>query len=415
MSLKDKIALELVIKNLSHPGYIYTDLFLPAKPWEIEDAKHRARIIDNLDSYIGISIVSCVKLPELENIRLCYATLMELNLFAKRLQCLSMDEVTAMRGVFIRQQAMGCYKNGITMKELIDLTYGLDAVSVICAGTDEELGEIVIENDLNENISKMSDECLTYLNKAEVGRAHRKYEKGEYVNGKYVATAVYFFPKVYEPPSKEQLKVHNRVAFALKIAPETDSIETVHEMEWIYLPIDKKEANEIARRHNMVCIEECVCYEFVSAIPGIESDMLADMRDFDKLNCIAKRYMSFPDMGKVKLKAVIQKTEPNTLNEVQKLIATLDDYEVSYYDTTANEYAKRYLAHHMPLKFDTEYLEEVDGSKFGNRLLNRLGASITDYGIVSAENVPLLSLVPYDEPEQEVEQKQNDGIGGMKI
>lgn len=52
----------------------------------------------------------------------------------------------------------GRYENGITMKELINLTYGLDAVMIASnVGNDEALGRFVVENELNEDVNAIPE------------------------------------------------------------------------------------------------------------------------------------------------------------------------------------------------------------------------------------------------------------------
>ena len=269
MSLRDKVVAEITTVNSIAGEYIYTDLILPANAMQIEDALQKARITDSYDDMTDISIINCPYLPELTNTRLDGVNIKELNLFAKRVTILPENEVIALNGIFLNQNAQGKYDDGITMKELINLTYGLQAVPVVKnISTDKQLGQFIIDNDLNEEIVKMGDGAVEMLDRVAVGKQHREAECGEFVAGCYVATAVYQFPQEYTGATEEQLKFENTIVFALDVAetPVNDSMENAESAETIYLPIPKSLVNGIAKSHNESCIEDCVYYGFESAI-----------------------------------------------------------------------------------------------------------------------------------------------------
>lgn len=149
MSLRDKVVAEITTVNAIAGEYIYTDLILPATVMQIEDALQKARITDSYDDMTDISIINCPYLPELTNTRIDGVSIKELNLFAKRVAMLSKYELIVLNGIFLNQKVEGKYDNGIPMKDLINLTYGLQAVPVIKnISTDKQLGQFVIDNDL---------------------------------------------------------------------------------------------------------------------------------------------------------------------------------------------------------------------------------------------------------------------------
>ena len=415
MALNEKIAVELATVNPINGEYIYADLLLPASPMEIEDAMQRARLTENYGDYCDVNIISCPYLRKLEDTRIDGKIhLKELNLFAKRVTVLSEDELLAMEGIFTNQQEKGKYADGVSVEELINLTYGLSAVPVIHGiYSDEMIGEFVIENELNEELLGLSDDALKFVDKNSVGKEHREMEGGRFVNGNYVATAVYSFPKEYKGATAEQLEVHNTIAFALKVAeaPVNDSQETEENAEWIYLPLDKNEANRVARLHNEGCIEDCVYIGFESAFDGIDGTVFGDMQDFDKLNKIAEKYVSLSETDRVKFKAVIGHIEPATLDKIQEAVDHLQQYEFAYYDIYAEDFAKDYLKHHLPTNFDSEFLDDIPLARLGDKLLDRLNATVTGYGVLSDRGRSLYEIVPYRETEQE----QKEEMGGMSM
>ena len=404
----NKIELELAGNDTLS---FFVQLTLPAEPWEMEDALQQARLIKKIDISPYIYSIKCPQLPALEHVRINDASLVELNWFAERLNQLKDDEKTALKGIFGREWGAGHYDQGIAMTDLMNLTYDLEKVPVLSIDSDYKLGEFVIQNQLDETIAGISDEPHKYRDKKALGRNYRLKNQGEFVDEKYVGVGTYSFSKRYTRPNKEQLEVHNTVAFRLGIMAIKGNFISEED---IYLPLDIHEVKRIAKRHKVKSIEDCMLRHIDSAIKGIGMLMILNMKNFNKLNRIAQEYVNLSEVDKVKLKAVIQKTEPKSLDEVKKLIDDLDWYDFSYYDANSEEFAERYLTYHLPTNFDTGYLMDLDTRRFGNQLLRRLGADTTNYGVISAKNVPLVSLVPYDETEQ-LNRLEEETIGGMEL
>ena len=418
MSLRDKVVAEITTVNAIAGEYIYTDLILPATAMQIEDALQKARITDSYDD-MTVSIINCPYLPELTNTRIYGVSIKELNLFANRVTMLSENEIIALNGIFLNQNAQGKYDDGISMKELINLTYGLQAVPVVKnISTDKQLGQFVIDNDLNEEIVKMSDDAVEMLDRATIGKQHREAECGEFLAGCYVATAVYQFPQQYTRGTGEWLKFENTGVFALYVAeaPVNDSMENAKSAEKIYLPIPKSRANGIAEDHNESCIEDCVYYGFESAIKEIDGQIFGDMQDFDKLNDIAERYVSYSQPDRVKFKAVIESESPQSLDEITDIAKNLRKYKLAYYADTADAFAKDYLAHNLPKSFDMNFFKQTDLTRLGKALAKRLGASFTEYGVISARGKRLYDIVPCgDEQTEKQTEKQTEEMGGMQM
>ena len=421
MSLKDKTVIEITTQNPINNEYYYTDLILPASAGEIEDYMQRARILNESDTWSDIVVLSCPYLPELTDTRMDCPSIEELNFFAKRIQNLSESELFALSGIFIQEKEQGKYDDGITMKHLINLTYGLDGVPVIGGiKTDEELGEFVVENELEEFISKMPDEGVEYLNRCEIGKKHRESEEGIYVDGRYIATATYPYPEVYDGiniPKDETLE-YGQGVFLLKIAkqPHSDEEAAVNEQNsvWVSLPIQSEQANEVAKSLAEASIYDCVFYDFKSTIPEIDGEFFGDMKKFDLLNETAAQYSEMNEYGKIKFKAILQKEEPQTLEKVFELSKCVEEYDLSYYCDCKETFAEVYLSYHLPTDFDCEYLDSLPLARFGDRILNRLNADITDYGVVSERGGNLMALVPYRD-ENEMIQSNDQEIGGIQM
>ena len=189
-------------------------------------------------------------------------------------------------------------------------------------------------------------------------------------------------------------------------------MENAESAKTIYLPIPKSLANGIAKSHNEGCIEDCVYYGFESAIKGIDGQIFGDMQDFDKLNDIAERYVSYSQADRVKFKAVIESEEPKSLDEITDIAENLHRYKLAYYADTAEAFAKDYLAHNLPKGFDMNFFRQTNLTQLGKTLAERLGASFTEYGVVSARDKGLYDIVPCDDEQTE---KQTEEMGGMQM
>lgn len=420
MKPRDKIIAELITFSSRTKKHIYTDLILPATEMQMEDMLQKSRIAGGYcDIIIYTGIKDCPYLPEITKVRVDDVSLNGLNLFAKRLTMLSESDVIALRGIFLNQKAQGKYDDGIPLKDLINLTYGLQEVPVINnISTDEQLGQFVIDNDFNEEIVSMDDSAVEKLDRATVGKQHREAECGEFVEGYYVETALYQFPQEYTEEIEDVFNFDHIVVFELDIDiaknPVNDSMENTKSVETICLPIPKSEANEIAKAYNGSCIEDCVYYGLESAIEGIDGKVFGGMKNLDKLNDIAKRYLSYSQADRVKFKAVIESEAPKCLDEITDIAENLHRYSLAYYADTAESFAKDYLSHYLPTNFDMDFFfKHTNLTQLGKMLAERLGASFTEYGVISARDKGLYDIIPYNAEEQA--QTETEEMGGMQM
>ena len=79
------------------------------------------------------------------------------------------------------------------------------------------------------------------------------------------------------------------------------------------------------------------------------------------------------------------------------------------------------MNHHMDSRFDSEWLDMLLPHNKGKELLKRLGASLTDYGVISARGRSLYELVPYREQQTEyftetdISEDEEIQMGGMQL
>lgn len=377
----------------------YSSIELPAKDYEIEDSLQEARVNCDDNFSIGkdirLEIESAPLLPSLVDKQITARTFGELNFLAKRLATLDEDEKLALRAVVNKKISDGKLEQRVDIKDLINLTYGLDNVSVIhLARNDEDLGQLVIDNDMHPDVAAIPFESRYLLNKSDIGRLQRESEGGVFIDNKYVIVDDYEETEVYDGITLPETEEKNDYIFRLKIAkaPEENPEETENTAEWINLPVDKTQANGIARKHGEERIEDCVYFDFESAIPQINEENFRDMQDFDALNAVAEEYSKLQQFDRAKYKAILIAAGQFRAADALDIIKHINEYEFAPEYEYPEDYFKEYLKMYLNPRFDSAWLDTLLLRNEGGELQERLGAMHTRYGLISARNCSLYTL-----------------------
>lgn len=331
-------------------GYFYSSLELPATNIQIEDALHKARWLKDTKGFTDINVDSCDALQCLILQVLESSDIWELNYFAKRIQELSKEELVALDVILSKKIDAGEYKEGIPVKELINHTYRLNEIPVISGvNSDEDVGQFVIENSLNEDVSAVPDDSVYLLDKGKIGKYQRETEGGVFKDGYYIAAAAYQLEKIFKPEELE------------KECPEQDIMTMLRAM--------------------LVSLKPSEHAEFVECV---------------------RWYMELPEMDQIKFKAIAEAEPFQDFSQMKHAREHLSEYEFSYYCDDAQSFFKEHLLHNLDSRYDSEWLTTLLCETEGRELLEQLGAKMTSYGVVSACGVPLYSLVPYKQEDKEV-------------
>lgn len=402
--MKEKeFRLELSAENPISRECFYTELDVPAEDYEIQDAMQKLRAVGK-EGGVWVSILERESIPELDDVRLDSPTIEELDFFARRLATMTKEErivFEAVAGQIIPEDIEG---DSLSVKDLINSTYGLDRVPVIPNVSNiEELGRFVLENGMNEDIEGVPEEAFPYLSVERIGQIQKENDGGMFARGYYVAAGQYERPEIYDGKTLPEKEKPEMFVFRLKVAevPVNDAAETEETAEWIKLPIDRGEADRIAGLHNEGCIEECVYFEFESSIPQITEEQFTDMLDFDKLNLLAGQIAAMSPSEQVKFKAVLCAEQPEDISRMMEAAKSLSQYEFSATSDNYEQFFREYILHHMDSRFDSGWMDTLLTRNEGRELLERLGASITDYGVISARGRSLYEFVPHKEAEVE--------------
>ena len=123
------------------------------------------------------------------------------------------------------------------------------------------------------------------------------------------------------------------------------------------------------------------------------------MEEIDELNTLAQRIAAMSESEQTKFKAVLDAENMASIQDALNAAQNLWRYEFAAEPDTADAFFKNYVAENADTRFDNRWLGGLFARNEGERLLGRLGATLTDYGVISARNGHLFKPVPYDEPE----------------
>ena len=378
--------LKLEISHTTSSGKVYYGtLELPASELEIEDSLHQIRTEYERQDLDELSVYHCKPLRGLLGKRLDSPTIKELNFFAKRLALLNEDEKPVLQAV-VQKYLEGKDENQlVSIKDLINMTYGLDKVSVLSAVSDDaQLGQFVIENDLHPEIEKLPAESLSLLDREVVGKWMREIDGGVFVGDKYVVAGEYELSEVYDGITLPAQEPEERYVFRLKIsAPSVRADKGENSSQWLTLPAMRIEADRLAKSLGAERIEDCACTGFESVIPQIEEKDINGLTDFTSLNYLAERFIKMSPDYRMKYKAVLSRERHFDLDNALKETQRLDGYQLDPQVEYADDYFRNYLCRHLDPKFDTRWLDDLNFMKEGQVLTERTGAKRTPYGIIS--------------------------------
>ncbi len=393
--------LELSAEKALNGGYYYAELLLPAADYEIKDAMQRTRAVGR-ENTVEVSILECDILPELQDIRLDTFSLDELNFLAKRLSSLPNEELPVFYAV--TEQIFSDAdenENPVSIKDLINCTYGLDTVPVAHNVSNlAELGQFAFENELLSDLEGIPESAVPFLNAEQIGRVQQKNDKGVFAGNYYIPTVHYERPEVYDGVTLPEEEPEN-AAFLLKVGayPKSAFSDEDPALHDLCLPADSDELFNVTDKCGEPEINLCFCYEFYSSIPQITSDMFDSMEEIDELNTLAQRIAAMSESEQTKFKAVLNAEDTATLKGALDIAQNLWRYEFTAEPDTADAFFKKYIFENTSTEFDSKWLENLLPRNEADKLLGRLGATLTDYGVISARNGHLFKPVPYDEPE----------------
>ena len=238
------------------------------------------------------------------------------------------------------------------------------------------------------------------LNAERLGEAQQKRDKGVFEGELYIPTIHYKRPEVYDGVTLPDEGSESDI-FLLKVGayPKNNFSTEAPTLYDLHLPADSDELFNAAETCGEPEINLCFCYEFYSSIPQITSDMFESMDEIDALNMLAQRISAMSEAEQLKFKAVLESELTDSIRDALNIARNLQRYEFITEPHSADGFFKEYLSKNTDIRFERKWLDRLYAQHKGEQLLRRLGAALTDYGVVSTRNGHLFKPVPYDEPE----------------
>jgi len=402
---KEEILKVEIAHEIPERGWFYASVALPATQDELEDALQRARVTGPEHGLLEVGILGCEVWPELLFYRMDTVSLEELQFFAERLS--GMDSMERVIFKAVAPVVLGKPSDGLlSIKDLINCTYGLDEVIVAAdIGSDEQLGELVIETEMNEQVNEVPEHLLYLLDRKRIGETQRKTDGGVYAGELYIAAGEYELPKVYDGKTLpgSQKTDHPRPVFELELSMGQGQKEEEAVMR-ISLPAEESEVRCFMSSLRNRVLKEAVHFQFASSVPQITAEHFSGISEIESWNRLAEKIQGASLGEMVMFKAVLSAEKPNGLMGIRDIMDNLHQYELLCEVNGSDEFFKEYLAHHLDDSFDREWLSTLLTWTEGANLLERLGASNTDYGVVSGRGRFLFEAVRYsmdDEAGQE--------------
>ncbi len=358
-------------------------VFLPITPYQLLDALELLRLEPGKDPLVDVH--ECVEPFEFLNAEMhCDCSLQELNDLATRLSSLDEEGQIAFDGLV--KMELDRNKSPIPIEKLIDLAYSVDCCDVHPGvATYEELGHFYVEQGLFPELKAIPEENLPFLNYEKIGEKFSKEEGGILVSRGYVlqtSDLKQVSQSLGQTPRKPEYTILLEVAqdgraaqLSLPASPQAmdAALAAIGARDWSGVSLD--------------CLD-CAATPLLPFLGG--DDNIAH------LNRLAGMMERMDDKQLTKFKAVLDATEDYSVLGATHIATTLDDYILTPQYLTAGDMAENYIRNSMGDAAAAKLCPFVQLEMYGVELMEEQGCALTDYGMVSREDVQCLktSLSP---------------------
>ncbi|MDF3001611.1 MAG: hypothetical protein K0Q48_1730 [Bacillota bacterium] len=379
MSEKEKVMTVTLMRTdlYDAPGYTGAYLTLPASKGEVQDALHRARIMDGQP----YQIVECMNM---EGVELDYIpeapALDELNFLAYRISELSEQERMAFTGCAV----MG--EGNLGMRDLINQTYNLADVHVVPAKNDRELGKFYVDNDfinaVNHVPQEYQKELLALLDYEKIGCEQREVEGGIYCNGFYVVNGSGDWKQVYDGIHLAEQYFSENYVFELMVCDGTFYPSDIDECTMLKLPATQKELAKVLEEQNIKSFDGCVVFTNKSSISKL-SGVFSTYEDIKMIKLLAEKINELRCQGQeAKLKAVLELMDYTDIEQALDLTQNLDCFDFYPELSTPEEYARQEFLKRYNIPKDEPVLKYIHFSRCDSELRQAASVCTTPYGII---------------------------------
>lgn len=360
----------------------FADIELPASYEEMEDVFHMVdgtnenceTIINHFNSDINF----------LGNAELQPCNLYELNYLANLLN--QMKEYEQWQFTSLVEII---YQDGnVNISELINTALNVPTLDCFHApvNSDNDLGKFYVENELLPQLTDLdsiSDELYEWvcdhLDLKQIGSEMREQEHGIFTSRGYFVKNEelkdFYDGNPVVPEPKDYV-------FCLELAeiPVGDEPNDEHTVS-LKLPASKEEIQRVLDEIGVKEMSDCCFYGYESvAIPQL-SDILGDNNDFDALNHLAEKIVSFDNDNLVKYKSMLEAVQCKDLETAILVYENMDDFNINRNINTPTDYVDKILDNlDLPLKEQFSFYLSKEG--YGRILMQYNGVDQTPYGML---------------------------------
>lgn len=391
--------LEMTLRKYDAPSYRAAVIAFPANEQDLEKALdgigvgitiEKNCIVDKISGDEGALqglIGQCINADEIQYL-------------AKRLDSLDKREIQSFRAAV---HAEGL----ITVKDLINLTFNLQAYTVITDFTD--IARIGKNHELNRQLA-MAVQQIEQTDFAEIGRRLIKEQKG----------AITPYGVLYSTGNEKQ-EFYNGEQFpefsfrgndAAVVRLEVGDYHSGIKYEYLYLPCWEVEIQKALCRLGVDTIEPCVT--------TLGSDVMSEEVCFifagdhslsdhiDTFNNLARSYMGFDDQGREAFHAIVDMVLPKTPVDVAVLADNFYEFIVVQGLKNPAEYGRHMIIDSGHYDFDENLEEYIDFKGYGEHRIQIENGRFTDYGYIAYHG-----RTPAVEELLRQNKSQNMMMGGM--
>jgi len=343
----------VIIKNNKDP---FQSPFLPMDRYEAEQLLYDMGL-DAPGAEHGMELLMSSR-----GLRLDPGTdLRALNRLAQRME----DMREGARNAFL---AWGSTQGACTVEAALKAAYqAKDWFFMDSIGSDEELGEFALDNDMLEDYNALPDDIYAALDRTKAGALMREQEGGVFANGGYLIAS-------YD--AGEGLLAEE----PLPLFQVSFSDGRVRESDWAPLPMTAEEESKTADFFESDSLDglHMVCRSTIPQLNGIVSgaDELLGLRLLNE----ALTGMSGEDI--LKYKALLEVVQPGAASAALRLADTMGYYDVTLEYTDPANYGLQHAAYKYGLDAGCRLLDYVDLAGYGTETLRTDGYEATRYGAV---------------------------------
>ena len=364
-------SIELRKKGAPDSG-AYTELCLPATPYELLDVQDRLRLKEGESMWWRIT--NCYRFRDTAQF-LSGEDLYAVNTLVQKLSELDGRQCTAFAGLLQMEQAKG---GPGSISRLIDLAYSTGCCHVVDEALDDfQLGQFCAKSGFVPGVEELPDTVFDLLDFEQIGREHRQREGGVLVE----CSADH--PGGYVEQHSGLVEAHKGMDLMPKVPDYTILLKAEDGTQW-------KLPSSSLPEGQYTCLD-CRVPDLISAI--------SDAEDITSIQRVAQRLADMEPEELNKFKALFATADFPDLDSAEQLMDTLDQYIFSPQFSSPIEVAKGELSNILAELEAEIIIPHLNLYQYGQALIEKCGGVLTDYGLIARKDRQPVQAME-DQPQQ---------------